>query len=72
MRVDNPSELATMFSVFSTIRGKTMTKPFQALLLRGNTIAIVTAYAPGPHMWPIPDPTSIAPNQWKSDVYVKN
>ena len=52
MRVEKPSALAAVFSVFSNNQGKTMAKPFQALLLRGYTIAIITAHAPDPHLWP--------------------
>ena len=29
-----------------------MIKPFQILLLRGFTTALITAHAPGQHIWP--------------------
>ena len=38
------------------IQGKTMAKPLQALLHQGYTTAILTAYAPGQHMWLSWDP----------------
>ena len=72
----------TVCSVFSTIQGKTMATPFQALLLRGYTTAIITAHAPGPYNVRshvrctcgrvlAPCPTPSAPKQWKSDVLIK-
>ena len=44
-----------IFSIFDNSR-KTKGQAFQALLLRGYTIPIITANAPGPHMWPSPGP----------------
>ena len=43
---------------------KTMTSPCQTLLVRGCTTAIITAHAPGQHMWPSPGlgPTLSAPD----------
>ena len=59
-RVGKPSgwgPVGTDYSVFLTmIQGKTMAKPFEAQLLRGYTAAIITAHAPGPHIWPSRDP----------------
>ena len=48
-----------------------MAKPLQAKLLLGHTIAIVTANAPGQHMW-LSDLSlgPSAPNHWKQDVHV--
>ena len=63
--------------LFSTIQEYPMAKSFGAKLIRGNTIAIITAHLPGQHMWlsdawvltlgPIPS----TPKQWKSDVCVR-
>ena len=40
------NQLAYVFSIFLTVDGKTLPKPFQAKLLRGFIIAIITAHAP--------------------------
>ena len=37
-----PLGVVTVFSVFQSIQGKPMAKPFLAFLLRGYTIAIIT------------------------------
>ena len=39
-----------VFFRYLTIQG-TMAKPFEATLLEGYTIAIISALAPGQHMW---------------------
>ena len=75
--ISYPWAWATGFSVFSKIQGKTVVKPFQALLLLGCTIGMITAALP---MRPdrtcgrvrAQGPTPSAPKQWKSDVHVKS
>ena len=42
MRIEKPKQWAIVFQVFSTIQGKAMAMPFQALLLQCYTIAIIT------------------------------
>ena len=57
-RVENNSAWATVFQYFRQFNEKTMAKPFQTTLLRGYTMAIITAHAPlaRQHMWPSPGP----------------
>ena len=51
-RVEKPSQWPTGFSIFWRIQEKTKAKPFQALSFRCYTKSIITAHAPGPHIWP--------------------
>ena len=61
------------FPVFSRCKGKTMAKPFQALMFRSYTNAIITAHAPGQHIGLSPGlPTPSAPKEWKSDVHLES
>ena len=43
-------------------------------MLLGHTIALITAHEQGQHLWlsQFPGSTPNAPNQWKSDIQVKN
>ena len=57
MKVEKPLAWANViFSIFDYSRKKKLVKPFQALLLRGYSRAIITAHAPGVRMWPSPGP----------------
>ena len=50
-----------------------MAKPFQALMFRSYTNAIITAHAPGQHIGLSPGlPTPSAPKEWKSDVHLES
>ena len=67
-RVEKPSQWATGFSIFWRIQEKTKAKPFQALSFRCYTKSIITAHAPGPHIWPSlgPGPDSKCSKTWNS------
>ena len=80
MRDENACLLAFIFSVFSTIQGKTMARPFEAkcseaIQFHINNATIITGSVPGQHhdMWLSPGqgPISSSLKQWKSDAHVK-
>ena len=68
-RVGKSSASATIFSV----KGKTTATPFDAKLLWGDTIAMITAYVQGQHMWlsQSPGSDSKCSKQQRSDVHIK-
>ena len=78
MRIEKPSlrgQCGPLFlQVFSTIKGKTKAKPFQALLLRGYTIAIIMAMHKASICSTVrgPGPAPSAPKWLKSNVHVKS